>query len=261
MANQAQTSEAVIDGPLPALYRQISALNPSMHGDLRLRRSGIFPRLAAEHAVPVITREFEMVQRHMPIVFTSGPKPVPIALMALKPNTNVFVAPDGVLRNADIYIPEYVRRCPFILGHARDKPGELALCFDPSSRLIGKFEDGDPLFANGEPTQVTRDIFELVRDFQKGAEDTDDFVELMIKHSLLRNAELAIETNASKGVLDGFLLVDERRLDKVRAATLQYFHQVGALELIYLHLASLKQLEQLGRRHVALGDFADEDAG
>ena len=247
-------------GELPLFYSALSPLSASMHVDFRLRRADTFPWVAYEHAVPLITAEFAMVQRHMPIVFTKSPKPVPIALMSIKPNTNVYVDADGALRDNSVYLPAYVRRYPFALARSSTDSDVMALGFDPSSGLVGQFDDGDPLFEDGEPTGVTNAVLEFASEFQKGADETESFIDVLMEHSLLREAELALEINGVEARIHGFMQVDQERLDQLPAATLRDLHNSGALMLIYLHVVSLLQAHELGRRHLELGDFNEDEA-
>ena len=102
----------------------IIAIAPARHA----RRSS-----SAQHAIPLTVDEFPLVQRHMPIVFSVGDDPVPLALMGLNEGVNVFVDDDGKLTENRCYVPAYVRRYPFMLARLRPDTDELSLCFDPTS--------------------------------------------------------------------------------------------------------------------------------
>ena len=88
--------------PLPIFYGGLEPLSSSVHGNYRSRTSDRAPFLTRNHAVPITIDEFVAVQRHFPIVFSIGENPVPLALMGLNENVNVFVdeeeassAPEG----------------------------------------------------------------------------------------------------------------------------------------------------------------------
>ena len=68
---------------LPLLSQGLEPLNRNQHGNFKVRRQTGLDRVASAHAIPVTVDEFSMVQRHFPIVFSSGENPVPIVLMGL----------------------------------------------------------------------------------------------------------------------------------------------------------------------------------
>ena len=98
--------------------------------------------VAKTHAIPLTVDEFALVQRHYPIVFSIGEKPIPIALMGLNENVNVFLEDDGRPIDPSLYIPAYIRRYPFLLARIRPDSDELSLCFDPTANAVGNFKDG-----------------------------------------------------------------------------------------------------------------------
>jgi hypothetical protein len=67
--------------PLPLFYNGLEPLSSQAHADFRLRVLDKAPFLANQHAVPITVEEFPLVQRFMPIVFSVGDDPVPLALM------------------------------------------------------------------------------------------------------------------------------------------------------------------------------------
>src|SRR3954453_1711518 len=80
---------------LPIFYRAIEPLNVAQHGQMKVRQVLDMGEVARTHAIPVTVDEFTLVQRHYPIVFSIGEKPVPIALMGLNEGVNVFLQDDG----------------------------------------------------------------------------------------------------------------------------------------------------------------------
>src|SRR6266567_9443242 len=96
---------------LPIFYRAIEPLNVTQHGKMKVRPVLDMSEVAKTHAIPLTVDEFSLVQRHYPIVFSIGEKPIPIALMGLNENVNVFLNEEtGLPLESDIYIPAYMRR-------------------------------------------------------------------------------------------------------------------------------------------------------
>jgi len=82
---------------LPLFYNQLEPLSSQVHADFRTRPTDRAAFLANQHAVPVTVEEFPLVQRFMPIVFSVGEDPVPLALMGLNEGVNTFFDAEGKL--------------------------------------------------------------------------------------------------------------------------------------------------------------------
>ncbi|MGJ3627626.1 SapC family protein [Sphingomonas sp. MMS24-JH45] len=81
-----------------------------------MRPANVAPFLVDQHAIPLTVEEFPLAQRHMPIVFSAGDKPVPIGLMGLNEGVNVFIDAEGKLIEDNFYVPAYIRRYPWMLA-------------------------------------------------------------------------------------------------------------------------------------------------
>ena len=160
---------------LPLFYNGLEPLSSQAHANYRARATDTAPFLVGAHAIPVTVDEFALLQRYMPIVFTIGPDPIPIALMGLNEGVNVFIDDAGKLTE-NLYVPAYVRRYPYMLARLRPDTDEMSLCFDPTSDRIGDFEDGDKLFENGEPTEITKGILAFNESFEQAGARTAAFM-------------------------------------------------------------------------------------
>src|SRR5687767_6424405 len=152
---------------LPLFYGGLEPLSSNRHPNHKTRQLNEAPFLVNVHAIPITVDEFVATQRHMPIVFSTGAKPVPLALMGLNEGVNVFVGDDGKLLNNETYVPAYVRRYPFMLARLAPDAEELSLCFDPTSDVVGEFKKGgNALFEDGKPSQATNDILKFCEEFE-----------------------------------------------------------------------------------------------
>ena len=75
---------------LPLFFRRVVGVNPQLHGNLRLNKQAGYAFAASAQSVPVALTEFEAAAQHYPIVFTTGPNPVPVAL---RTSSQVCVGP------------------------------------------------------------------------------------------------------------------------------------------------------------------------
>ncbi|MCA1955671.1 SapC family protein, partial [Zymomonas sp.] len=101
---------------LPVLYNELLPISRHDHKNWRFRLQDKLPFMSEIHAIPLAVEEFGMAQRNFPIVFSSGPNPVPLALMGLNDGVNVFFDEEGNCRESHIYLPAYIRRYPFMLA-------------------------------------------------------------------------------------------------------------------------------------------------
>lgn len=239
---------------LPIFYNSLVPLSSSEHADWKARSLDAAPFLAKQHAVPVTIDEFAAAQRHFPIVFTSGPNPVPIALMGLNEGVNTVVDDDGKpVREA--YMPAYVRRYPFMLVRLNQQSDELSLCFDPSADAVGKFDEGEPLFDDGKPTQTTQNILGFAEQFEQSVQRTGAFMKELLEAKLLIDGEVSIqqEGNDKPFIYRGFQMVSEEKLRELRGDALRKMVKNGVLPLIYAHLFSLSIMREIFGRQAAMG--------
>jgi hypothetical protein len=240
---------------LPMLYTQLEPLNLTQHGKMRIRRIEKAPMLANTHAIPATVDEFPLLQRHFPIVFSIGDNPVPLVLMGLSEGINVFLEPDGSLKDSMVYVPAYMRRYPFLLARLRPDTDELSLCFDPTSGAIGEFEEGEPLFDGDQPSSATKAVLQFCEQFEAAGQRTGAFVQDLKESGLLMDGEVAIQPEGAPQpfVYRGFQMVDEEKLRNLRGDELRKMNQSGRLALIFAHLFSLTQIREVFSRQVAQG--------
>lgn len=239
---------------LPVFYKDLTPINVQEHATWSARGTDKAPWLAGQHAVPLTVEEFPAAQRHFPIVFSSGAQPVPLALMGMNEGVNVFVDDEGGV-TSPTYIPAYARRYPFMLVKLRPDSDDLSLCFDPTSDLIGEFDDGSPLFNGEEPSDATKATLDFCEKFEIAGQKTANFVAELEKHNLLIDGELKmqIDGRADPFVYSGFRMVDENKLREMRGDVLRTWNQNGLLPLIYAHLYSLELVREIFGRQVDMG--------
>ena len=241
--------------PLPLFYNGLEPLSSETHADWRVRQQDSAPFLVGQHAIPITTDEFPLVQRHMPIVFSVGDDAIPLALMGLNEGVNVFMGDDGKLTETNFYVPAYVRRYPYMLARLRPDAEELSLCFDPTSEALGAYDDGDPLFENGQPSPVTKGILDFAEQFEQAGARTQAFMNELREQELLMDGEVTIQIdeNQQPFVYRGFQMINEEKLVDLRGDALRKMSKSGMLPLLYAHLFSLSLMRDIFARQVQLG--------
>lgn len=247
--------------PLPLFYNGLEPLSSETHADWRIRPQDTAPFLIGQHAVPITVDEFPLVQRHMPIVFSVGDDAIPLALMGLNEGVNVFMGDDGKLTENTFYVPAYVRRYPYMLARLRPDAEELSLCFDPTSQTIGKFDDGDALFENGQPSEITKNILGFAESFEQAGARTQNFMNELRELALLMDGEVSIQPDGAEQpfIYRGFQMINEEKLADMRGDQLRKMTKSGMLPLLYAHLFSLTLMRDIFARQVQLGKAPQPD--
>jgi len=240
---------------LPLFYNGLEPLSSETHANYRVRQLDSAPFLVGQHAIPVTTDEFPLVQRFMPIVFSVGDDPIPLALMGLNEGINVFVGDDGKLVDPNFYVPAYIRRYPFMLAKLRPEADELSLCFDPTSDAVGAFDEGELLFDGNGPSEVTKQILGYNETFEQAGQRTQSFMRELKEMDLLMDGEVSIQPEGAEQpfIYRGFQMINEEKLADLRGDQLRKISQSGMLPLLYAHLFSLSLMRDVFARQVQQG--------
>lgn len=246
---------------LPLFFKDLVPLSSVEHATWKARPIQSAPWLNEQHAVPLTVDEFANAQRHFPIIFSAGNAPVPLALMGLNEGVNVFMGEDGRFTE-QVYVPAYVRRYPFMLAKLRPDTEELSVCFDPTAGAIGEFEEGDALFADGQPTEATKQILGFCEQFEQAGQRTQAFMKELVDNDLLMDGEMSVQPDPEKPpfVYRGFQMINEDKLRELRGDQLRKMNQSGLLPLVYAHLFSLSMMRDVFGRQMAQGKVVAGDA-
>jgi len=143
------------------MYGKPEALNGEVHADLRYRH-GDKPYAKAKniHLVPLLVGEFVQAMSHYPIIF-AGEEKTPLAVMGLTEGQNFFIK-DGHFEDG-AYVPAYLRRHPFTLAGAGED--NFVVCIDRDEAGFVTEGEGEALFANGEPTEFTKNAINFLTEF------------------------------------------------------------------------------------------------
>jgi hypothetical protein len=247
---------------LPMLYNDLVPLSSVEHAGWKLRPQTDLSSIAGIHAVPIAVEEFPLAQRYFPIVFsTGGNEAVPLALMGLNEGVNIFVDADGRF-NAG-YVPAYLRRYPWLLARLNPQREELSLCFDPTSGMIGEFEDGLALFDGDQPSQVVTDTLKFCEQFEVAAQATGQFMRELNELGILEDGEFNIRHPEMPQPYNyrGFRMVNEEKLRELRGDQIRKMNQNGMLTVLHAHLFSLNQMNDLFAKQWEQGKVPTQPQG
>lgn len=235
---------------LPLFYRKIVPLSKEQHKKLYIEPVEGFAFAAETNSLYIAAAEFPRASREYPIVFASDNQGglFPVALLGLKKNQNLFVDKNGKW-NAD-YIPAYARRYPFILATPDSKKNQFTVCIDESYPGFNTAKEGQPLFnAKGEDGPVLKQAVEFLKDYQAHVRLTETFCKGLLELEVLEpvQANVALKSGQKLSIA-GFQCVSRKKLKELAPKKLTDLLKSDQLELIYCHLQSLNNVNNLTRR-------------
>ena len=221
---------------LPLFYSRPVPVDANRHKGKSLRDNPGYGFSARANSVPVSGAEFALVQRHYPIVFSGKDSPIPVAVVGLRADENLFTRADGTWV-PQAYIPAYVRRYPFVFIEAAG--GQLILAIDEGGGFV--VDDGKlPLFdAANQPTDLVKGALQFCAAYQGNHKVTSEYADALKAADLLvDNQAQATIAGTERLSLGGFQIVDEGRFNKLPAAILEQWRDKGWLAWTYAHLMS-----------------------
>ena len=235
-----------VSSAAPLFYRNPMPLTPERHGKKSLARQINFRFARPTNSVPLNIVEFALAQRSYPIVFTASDPVVPVALLGLRDEENLFVGRDGRWEDG-VYAPAYMRRYPFVFMTGTDAKS-FVLCIDEASEFI---VDGDenPLFKNGQPTEATKNALAFCSAFQAEFEKTQQFCRALSEQKLFETKSADIGLAGGKRLVFGaFRAVNEANFNALPDSVVSDWHKRGWLGPLFAHTMSFANWGPLTNR-------------
>lgn len=237
-------------------YRQVSALHPDRHADMKIGTAPNQSFASHTNSVPLTGVEFAETCKEYPIVFVrNGDQFSPVAVLGLENGENLFLDDHDIWKAR--YVPAFVRRYPFVLGENPANPNQPWVCVDEACPWLGK-ENGEPLFVNKQPSAFMTQVLTFLNDFNVQSKRTVSFGRKLMEWGLFKeNQAQASSPDGKSYTLTGLWVVDEAELLKLDADKIQELFKTGELAWIYFHLASFGNFRRLaelkGSRAAGLG--------
>lgn len=220
------------------------------HSKLKIKASeGKFDFAAKTNSVILSGVEFVEASKEYPIVFTrvgEGSSPIPLALLGLRNDENLFVGKDGAWDAR--YVPAFVRRYPFVLSQTPDNENFM-VCIDESFPGLNK-KEGTALFdEKGEQSELLKNAVTFLQEYQAHIQRTEQFTKNLEELDLLVELTArATGPDKSQYSLTGLLAVDEKKLRDLSDEQVLKLFKSGEMGWIYSHLVSISNLNALAGR-------------
>ena len=232
------------------LYKQPELLNFQAHAALGLRRpERPFEFARNARALPLTMGEIPSAQKHFPIVFSDLENPVPLAVLGMNDDVNLFVDENGRW-DRETYIPAYARCYPFALAARSDD--EFAVVIDRAADSVTE-EPEQPFFDGDKLTAETQSMVDFCGQYGAERTRTADFGRRLGELGLLAGQQVS---RSGPGGVDNqgvtYVAVDSQKLNELEKSVVGELFSNGYLAAVFAHLFSLENwqlvMERYGRR-------------
>jgi hypothetical protein len=172
---------------------------------------------------------------------------MPVAILGLQNDSNLYVDDDGKWSAG--YIPAFVRRYPFVFSSGDDGK-TFTLCIDEDYEGVNDSGEGNLLFDDeGERTTYLDGVLDFLKEYQTEYNRTQLLCDKLAELKLLEPMQAQIKlTSGEQLSLTGFQAVSREKLNGLDDDKLAELARSGALELIYVHLYSMKNFNEMMER-------------
>ncbi|WP_163933371.1 SapC family protein [Paraferrimonas sp. SM1919] len=230
------------------IYDQVEALSKQKHADLYVKSGNDYSFAKDINSIPLMAVEFRNAANEYPIVFTGGNEIMPAVIVGTRNDENLYYSVDkGWDAN---YVPAFIRRYPFVFSSS-DAGEHFTLCVDSSFSGCNTEGKGERLFdSEGEQTQYLKNVLAFMKEYQAHFKRSQMFCQKLKELDLLEEVGAQFQENGKQRSLTGFLAVNREKLKALSAEQLKELMQNDSIELLYLHLHSLNNLNALVQRSI-----------
>jgi hypothetical protein len=240
------------------IYESAVPMSATRHGKMSFEPIADYSFSAGINAVPLMAVEFIRAATEYAIVFADTREDVlPAVVLGLRPNENLFVSPDAKWQAK--YIPAFIRRYPFVFSIGNDQR-MVTLCIDEAHPGLNSNGRGQRLFGDdGKPSAYTEQVLKFLKEYQLHYERTRVFGKHLKELGLLESMQAQVTTPKDEKLsLGGFMAVPRRKLRELKAEALEALAKTDELELLYLHLYSMRNFSDVKDR--LIGSMSSESA-
>ncbi|MEE4212986.1 MAG: SapC family protein [Parvularcula sp.] len=243
------------------LFRKPELVTREQHGSLGITRPEKPMSFAATaRAVPLVLSEVTAAMRHFPIIFSSTENPVPLAVLGLVDDINLFVDDNGEWMQ-DTYVPGYIRRYPFALASEKGTDTQnprMAIIFDAGYEGVTSTPD-IPFFQDGKPSSAMQQAMDFCQTYEQDRMMTQRFAEALSKYDLLASqmAQYTPEGQSAQPFAR-YVGVEESRLRDLSDDKFLELRKANILPILYAQLMSMGNwrtlLDRRARRFKLTGE-------
>ncbi len=233
------------------IYETAVPVSAARHRDASVEVGGDYAFARKVNSVPLMAVEFPHAAAEYPVVFAGAEDAVmPAVILGVRGNENLYLtAQNGWSAK---YIPAFVRRYPFIFSTTDDGKTFL-LCVDEAFAGFNRDGRGQRLIGeDGKATPYVENVLKFLQEYQAQFNRTREFCRKVKELDLLEPMQAQIELGAERLSLRGFWAVNRAKLKALSGDKLAELAKSDELELLYLHLHSMRNFNGLKDRLVVV---------
>ncbi|MES2992164.1 MAG: SapC family protein [Pseudomonadota bacterium] len=229
-------------------YENAVPVSAARHADLSIETGAGYAFASHASAVPLMALEFITAASEYAIVFAPiGDEIFPAVVLGLRTDQNLYL--DQNAKWDAKYVPAFIRRYPFVFSTSADRK-TLTLCIDESYKGLNRVGEGERLFdEERKPAAYTQRVLKFLQEFQSHFQRTRQFCQRLKELGLLEPTGVQVTAaGGEKMSLGGFLVVNRKKLRSVPDDKLLAMAKSDELELLHLHLYSLRNFAEMKDR-------------
>jgi len=242
------------------IYESVVPLSFGRHRGCSVEMSGDYNFSGKVNSVPLMAVEFPNAAAEYAIVFAGMDGNVlPAVILGVRGNENLYLSKEGTWDAK--YVPAFIRRYPFVFSQSEDSQRFL-LCVDEAFSGFNRDGRGQRIFADdGKPTSYVDDILKFLQEYQAQFNRTKAFCMKVQQLELLEPIQANVDMRSGERLfLGGFMAINRTKLKELPGDKLAELAKTDELELLYLHLQSMRNFTSLPSRLAATQDFTGANA-
>ena len=233
------------------IYESAVPVSSARHGQWSVEVGADYTFSKNVNSVPLMAVEFPNAASEYAIVFAgAGENIVPAVILGMRAEENLYLTEQSNWKAK--YIPAFVRRYPFVFANSEDGK-TYTLCIDESFRGFNQGARGQRLFSDeGKPSPYVENVLKFLEQYQIEQRRTQALCKKLQELNLLEPMQAQFKFGSGEQrSLTGFMAVSRDRIKTLGADVLVDLVKTDQLELIYLHLQSLRNFSAMTERMAA----------
>jgi len=230
------------------IYETAVPVSANRHRDGSVEVGGDYAFARSVNSVPLMAVEFPHAAAEYAVVFAGAQDAVmPAVILGMRGNENLYLNAQNAWSAK--YVPAFLRRYPFIFS-TLDEGKSFVLCVDEAFPGFNRKGRGQRLIGDdGKATPYVENVLKFLQEYQAQFNRTKEFCRKVKELDLLEPMQAQIDMGSGERLqLRGFWAVNRAKLKALAGEKLAELARTDELELLYLHLQSMRNFNALRDR-------------
>ncbi|MDP2241840.1 MAG: SapC family protein [Burkholderiales bacterium] len=244
------------------IYESAVPVTVVQHGKSSVEVGGDYTFSKRVNSVQLLAVEFPNAASEYAIVFSgTSDACFPAVILGMRGDENLYLGENGSWQAK--YVPAFLRRYPFVFSSSQDGK-TFTLCIDETFPGLNQEGRGERLFdEDKKPSVYVANVMKFLEQYQIEHQRTQAFCKKLLELNLLEpmRAQASLGTGEKLSMV-GFMAVNRDRVKALPAETLAELAKTDQLELLYLHLHSMRNfsamVDRMGGQRGAAAAVSDD---